>query len=102
MAKFSKAEFSKERRQLLLSTAAFVGAAAAFALLGGTRPARAWTVYETPTTTGIGLAYANRCGGTGEHAGIVAQLQGKLANDPSAQSETANCPLCGCAVTVSR
>jgi hypothetical protein len=96
------AEFSKERRQLLLSTVAFVGGAAALAILGGTRSARAWTIYEAPTTTGVGLAYSNRCGGSGEHAGIVAQLQDKLTNDPAAQSETANCPLCGCAVTVSR
>ena len=95
-------EFSKDRRQLLLSTAAFVGGAAAFAVLGGTRPARAWTVYETPTNRGIGLAYANRCGGSDEHAALIAQLQDKLASDPTAKSETANCQLCGCTVTVSR
>jgi hypothetical protein len=96
------AEISKERRQFLLSTAAFVGGAAAFALLMRTRPALAWTTYEVPTTSGIGLAYSNRCGGAGEHAGIMAELRNKLDNDSSAKSEVATCPVCGCTVTVSR
>jgi hypothetical protein len=96
------AEFSKERRRLLLSTAAFIGGATAVAIVAGARPAKAWTTYEAPTTHGIGLAYANRCGGANEHAALKAELQQKLANDPSATSEAANCPLCGCPVTVSR
>jgi hypothetical protein len=96
------AEFSKERRRLLLSTAAVIGGATAVATAAGAKPAKAWTTYEAPTTRGIGLAYANRCGGTSEHAALKAELQQKLAADPSAKSETANCPLCGCAVTVSR
>lgn len=96
------AEFSKDRRSLLLSTVALFGGAAAIATVAGTRPARAWTPYQMPTNSGPGLAYSNRCGGAGEHAGIIADLQQKLANDPSATSETATCPICGCPVTVSR
>jgi hypothetical protein len=96
------AEFSKDRRQFLLGTAAFVGGAAAFMMLAGPRRALAWTTYELPLTSGVGLAYANRCGGTAQHAALKAELERKLAADPSAASETANCPLCGCAVTVSR
>jgi len=53
-------------------------------------------------TSRLGLAYADRCGGASEHAALKAELQQKLAADPSAASETANCPVCGCAVTVSR
>lgn len=90
------------RRQVLMSTAAVIGGAAAMALFAGIRPARAWTTYEVPTNRGIGLAYANRCGGAQEHSALKAELQRKLENDPSATSETANCPICGCAVTVAR
>lgn len=90
------------RRQLLTSTAAFVGGMAAVAIMARARPAWAWTTYEVPTNRGIGLAYANRCGGAQEHAALKAELQRKLADDPSATSETANCPICGCAVTVGR
>jgi hypothetical protein len=90
------------RRQVLMSTVAVLGGAAAAVLLAGIRPARAWTTYEVPTNRGIGLAYANRCGGAQEHTALKAELQRKLESDPSANSETANCPICGCAVTVSR
>jgi hypothetical protein len=96
------AEFSKDRRRLLLSTAAFFGGAAAIATVAGTRPAKAWSTYQVPSSSGLGLAYSNRCGGASEHAGLIAQLQAKLADDPSATTETATCPICGCPVTVSR
>ena len=96
------AKFDHERRRLLLSTAAFIGGAAAFALIARIRPAWAWTTYEAPTNRGIGLAYAKRCGGANEHAAIMAQLKARLAEDPAAISETATCPLCGCAITVDR
>jgi hypothetical protein len=45
----------------------------------------------------------DRCGGPSEHqALLLTQLQAQLARDPSAQSLTAACPICGCRVTVSR
>lgn len=90
------------RRQMLMSAAAVLGGAAAAVLMAGVRPALAWTAYEVPTDRGIGLAYANRCGSGQEHMALKAELRRKLDSDPSAASETANCPICGCAVTVSR
>ncbi|MGE5145612.1 MAG: hypothetical protein ACM3N5_02630 [Candidatus Eiseniibacteriota bacterium] len=96
------AEFSKDRRRVLLSSAAFFGGAAAVASLAGARPAKAWSTYEVPATSKLGLAYTDRCGGPSDHAALIAQLRDKLAEDPSATSETATCPICGCPVTVSR
>jgi hypothetical protein len=92
-------EITHERRGLLLSAAAWVGGLAAFA---ATRPARAFQVEEMPPTSAIGRAYANRCGGSSEHAALIARLQALLAKDPSAQSMSETCPICGCPIIVSR
>jgi hypothetical protein len=88
-----------ERRRLLLSTAAWVGGLAAVA---ATRPARAFQVEEMPPTSAVGRAYANRCGGSSEHAALIARLQTLLADDPSARSMSETCPICGCPIIVSR
>jgi hypothetical protein len=88
-----------ERRRVLLSTAAWVGGLAAVA---ANRPARAFQVEEMPPGSAVGRAYVSRCGGSAEHAALIAQLQARLANDRSAASMTATCPICGCPVIASR
>jgi hypothetical protein len=88
-----------ERRRLLLSTAAWVGGLAAIA---ASRPARAFQVEVMSPESAVGRAYANRCGGSSEHAALIARLQTLLANDPSAQSMSETCPICGCPIIVSR
>jgi hypothetical protein len=90
---------ARERRHLLRSAAAWVGAAAAFA---ATRSAGAWQVEEIAPESPLGSAIANRCAGSSDHAALVAQLQAQLAKEPSASSLTAKCPICGCPVIVSR
>ena len=92
-------EITHERRGLLLSTAAWVGSLPAAA---ATRPARGFQVEEMPPTSAIGRAYANRCGGSSEHAALIARLQALLANDPAARSMSETCPICGCPIIVSR
>jgi hypothetical protein len=92
-------EISRERRRLLLSTVACVGGLAAVA---ASRSARAFQVEEMPPTSAIGRAYATRCGGSAEHAALIARLQTLLANDPSARSMSETCPICGCPIIVSR
>jgi hypothetical protein len=92
-------EIMHARRRLLLSTAAWAGGLAATAAV---RPARAFQVEEMTPTSAVGRAYAQRCGGASEHATLVARLQAQLADDPSATTMTATCPLCGCPVVVSR
>jgi hypothetical protein len=85
-------------RRQLLSAAGWVGLAA----LAAGRSAKAWQVEEIDPASRLGRAFAERCGGPSEHQALLTQLQAQLANDPSAQSLTAACPICGCRVTVSR
>jgi hypothetical protein len=92
-------EVMQERRRLLRSAAAWVGGLAAVA---ATRPARAFQVEEMPPASAMGRAYANRCGGSSEHAALIARLEALLASDPSAQSMSETCPICGCPIIVSR
>ena len=40
----------------------------------------------------MGRAYANRCGGSSEHAALIARLQTLLANDPSVPVDVGNLP----------
>ena len=87
------------RRRLLLSTAAWVGGLAAVA---ANRPARGFQVEEMPPASSVGRAYAERCGGSSEHAALIARLQALLTEDPSAASLTATCAICGCPVVVTR
>ena len=92
-------EILHERRRLMLSTAAWVGGLAAVA---ATRSAHAFQVEEMPPTSAVGRAYAIHCGGSSEHAALIARLETLLANDPSARSMSKTCPICGCPVIVSR
>ena len=92
-------EIMHQRRRLLLSSAAWVGGLAAVA---ASRPARAFQVEEMPPTSAVGRDYANRCGGSAEHAALIARLEALLANDPSVQSMSETCPICRCPIIVSR
>ena len=91
-------EILHERRRLMLSTAAWVGG---FAAIAATRSAHVFQVEEMPPTSAVGRAYANHCGGSAEHAALIARLETLLANDP-ARSMSKTCPICGCPVIVSR
>ena len=86
-------------RRQLLSAIAWVGGLAA---LAAARSAKAWQVEEIDAASRLGRAFADRCGGPSEHQALLTQLQAQIAKDPSAQSLTAGCPICGCQVTVSR
>jgi hypothetical protein len=90
---------NKERRHLLQAAAVIAGVAAPFAF---TRSAGAWDVAPMEPGSQTGLAYSNRCGGSQEHAALMQKLQINLANDPSAASMSATCPICGCPVIVGR
>jgi len=92
-------DFARGRRHLLRSAAAWVGAGAA---LAAARSAGAWQVQEIAPESPLGLAFAKRCGGPSDHAGLVAMLQAQLSKEPSAKSLTATCPICGCPVIASR
>ena len=83
------------RRELLFGSA--LGTAA---LLAG-RQAGAFSTEEIAPASGLGLALSNRCGGAGEHAQLVSNLQSQLAASGarSGQTVTATCPICGCPVT---
>jgi hypothetical protein len=92
-------EVMHQRRRLLLSSAGWVVGLAAVC---ATRPARAFQVEVLSPESAVGRAYANRCGGSAEHAALIARLQALLANDPAAQSMSETCPICGCPIIVSR
>ena len=83
----------------MLSAAGWVGGLGA---LTAARSAKAWQVEEIDPASRLGRAFADRCGGPSEHQVLLTQLQAQLAKDPSAQSLTAACPICGCRVTISR
>ena len=92
-------EITHQRRRLLLSTAVWVGGLAT--VIAG-RPARAFQVEELSPGGAVARAYADRCGGSSEHAVLIARLQALLTEDPSAASLTATCAICGCSVVVTR
>jgi hypothetical protein len=91
------------RRDLLTGAATALAASAA---LGAPRVARAFTVEEMPQGSALGLAFANRCGGSAEHAGLLTKLQDELARRVGAPgtllTATERCPICGCPVTATR
>ena len=91
--------FMQQRRRLLLSTAAWAGGCAAFA---ASNPVRAFQVQEMSPGSAVGRAFAERCGGSPEHVALTARLQALLADDPTAQSISETCAICGCPVVVSR
>ena len=92
-------EIMHQRRRLLLSTTAWVGG---LATVIASRPARAFHVEEMSPGSAVGRAFAERCGGSSEHAALIARLQTLLNEDPSAASLTATCAICGCPVVVTR
>jgi hypothetical protein len=92
-------EIMHERRRLLLSTAGWV---AGLAAVTASRPARAFQVEELSPGSAVGRAYSERCGGSSEHAALIARLHALLTEDPSAASLTATCAICGCPVVVTR
>jgi hypothetical protein len=92
----------KSRRDLLVTTAIWAGGALATALLFSARRAGAFEIYEAPATSGLGLAYTNRCGPASEHSAMTMRMKGELARDSAAPSMTEQCPICGCPVTVWR
>lgn len=98
MSDFAR-DVARGRRHLLRSAAAWVGAGAA---LMAARSAGAWQIEEIAPESPLGVALANRCGGPADHAALVAQLQAQLAKEPSVNSLSATCPICGCPVIVSR
>ena len=81
--------FMRQRRHLLFSTAAWLGGGAAFAAAG---PARAFQVQEMSPDSAVGRVYASGCGGSSEHAALLARLQALLADDPAARSLSEGCP----------
>jgi hypothetical protein len=92
--------FMQERRRLLRSAAAWVVGAAGLAT---TRSAKAWEMQKLSPTSPLGVAYANHCSETTDHAWLISALKTELAQDPSLASPlSATCPLCGCPVIVGR
>jgi hypothetical protein len=95
-------DLPKTRRDVLLTAALWAGGAVATVALFSARRAGAFEIYEAPATSGLGLAYTNRCGPASEHSAMKVRMQGDLARDSSASSLSEKCPICGCAVTVWR
>ena len=82
------------RRELLFGSA--LGTAA---LLAG-RQAGAFSTEEIAPASGLGLALSNRCGGAGEHAQLVSNLQSQLAASGARSGHRdGHLPICGCPVT---
>ena len=92
-------EFSQARRKLLRSAAGWVTGIAGVA---AAKQAGAFTTYTVNSDSALGVSYANHCGPNSEHAMLAAQLQAKLANNPSLGTLTEICPICGCPIIVSR
>jgi hypothetical protein len=88
------------RRRFLLGTASLIGGIAAVA---AAKPSRAaMQSVEINPGSELGTAIANRCGPSDEHADMSARLRAELSANPSLQSASAKCPICGCPVIVSR
>jgi len=88
----------RSRRRFLLGTASLIGGVAATA---ASSRAAMQSVDVAPSSE-LGVAIANRCGPQTEHADLTAQLRAELSANPSLQSASAKCPICGCPVIVSR
>jgi hypothetical protein len=92
------------RRRFLRATLA-AGAGAGALLTSGAAGA-AGTLQHIAPASPLGLDLQNRCGGSAEHAQLLAELQARLADEAGAAgttlSATEQCPLCGCPVTAYR
>ena len=91
----------KTRRQVLLSTAAWVGG---IAVAVAAKPAgAAMQSVEVRPTSPLGIAIANRCKvSSTDHDAIKARLMAELAANPSLVTLSERCPICGCPVVASR
>ena len=95
------AEFSSARRRLMINSAAWIGGG--IVALAATRPANAaMQSYQLSPTSPLGIAVANRCGPSGEHAAIAAQLRARLEANPALPMLMERCPICGCPIYVRR
>ena len=69
------------------------------------RRAHAFTTEDLAGDSPLGLAIANRCADSPEHAAIAADLERELAGRGAPSGTTlrasATCPVCGCPVDVS-
>ncbi len=92
-----------DRRAFLMSSA---GVGGVLALIAGSRTAGAFSVEPIPAKSGLGVAFANRCGGDALHAQILAQLESDLANRSGMPGSTISaveyCPICGCPIIATR
>ena len=92
------------RRGFLRASLA-AGAGVGALLTSGTAGA-AGTLQHIAPASPLGLDLKNRCGGSAEHAQLLAELQARLADETGAAgatlSATAQCPLCGCPVIAYR
>jgi len=90
------------RRRDLLRMAPGAGVLTAGMLV--CRPAGAFKLEELPATSNMARLYATRCGLLTEHRDIITALKARLAEDRAtggaADTEVAECPLCGCRVIV--
>jgi hypothetical protein len=91
------------RRDLLLGCTAVLGVGAA---LASARQAGAFSIETVPEKSQLAVTFASRCGGDSAHAEVAARLEAILLAEDAPKGTTltqsAACPLCGCAVTVSR
>ena len=90
------------RRRDLLRMAPGAGALTVGMLV--CRPAGAFKLEELPATSNMARLYATRCGLPAEHHDIITVLRARLAEQRAAggaaDTEVAECPLCGCRVIV--
>lgn len=94
-------EFSPARRRIMTHSVAWVGAGVA-ALAGAKAAHAAMQGYTLSPTSPLGIAVANRCGPSGEHAAIAAELRAQLKANPALPMLMERCPLCGCPIYVTR
>jgi hypothetical protein len=92
-------------RRRLLATTMGLGLGVGFGL---SRPASAMSQSQLSSGSELGLAYANRCGGSdaSAHQKLISDLQAVLMQEPGAKGQvltkTAYCPICGCPITATR
>jgi hypothetical protein len=89
----------QSRRGLFQATGALIASGVAFTFI---RPADAWQVEQVDPASPTGVAYSGRCGGDSRHDALQTKLRAALSADPALRSLSANCPICGCPILVSR
>jgi len=94
-------EFSPARRQLILNAGVILGGGVAV-LAGATVARGAMQAQTLAPSSALGIAVANRCKVSSDHAAIRAQLLQELAADPALTTLSERCPICGCPIVVTR